>query len=64
LFGDSELEIYWEKLKNVNEEFDRRELNDMIHSYMERAQLKPSELSFNPQFEPEIGIIDVPDVAV
>jgi hypothetical protein len=31
---------------------------------MERAQLKPSELSFNPQFEPEIGIIDVPDVAV
>lgn len=61
LFGDSELQSNCEKLKNINEKFDRKEANDLITGYMQRAQAKPSEIKFNPNFEPQIEIMDGPE---
>lgn len=61
MMGDPEITSICDRLKNNNENLQRAELNAIMYNYMQRAQIKPADIKFNPSFVPAIEIVNGPD---
>ncbi len=58
LIGDGNLTDLCLRLQNIDQEpFSSQEISSEIYQFMDRAQIKPEEFKFNPNFESKVEIV-------
>lgn len=61
LLGDSEVMKLCDKFSNLQNPTTQEEMNKEVVGFMQRAQIKPGEIPFNPNFRPTVEVTKGPD---